>query len=598
MRTIRVMAVAATFFACGGAQSGKSHTSSQSAEESPLELSIERSEAKGDATPAPVISVMAKELDRSMAVLSQKAKPTTYFIGYQVTERQSARVKASRGALVSSGEHRRRTLDLDLRVGSYRLDNTRPLRGRRPSFRSRWGAYTSLPLDDNESALRSAIWLATDNAYRSAYADFIEVKANTSVKVETDDTSADFSREEQTEYYESPQILSIDRTAWEPKIKSYSSMLKRYPRGNSSSVRLTADVVNRYLVNSEGTRIQVSRAYYRLWFYISTNAADGMVLTRNESMELASLDEFPSDAEVRAKIDQVVDDLMALNKAPVADPYVGPAIIEGEAAGVLFHEIFGHRVEGHRQKDVEEGQTFAKKVGEEVMAPFIDVYDDPTIRALRGTLLNGHYQVDDEGVRSSRADLVQAGKLRGFLLSRSPTRGFDRSNGHGRRQAGLKVVARQGNLVVHPRKTVPPAELTKQLLAEVKRQGLPYGLRFTKVRGGFTTTRRRSAQAFRVMPVMVYRVYPDGREELMRGSNLEGTPLTSLTKILAASDDVEVFNGYCGAESGRVPVSATSPSILMEQVEIAKAAKEQDRPSILQPPSSSFENAPGAEVIR
>ncbi len=558
-----------------------------------LDMGIERLEFNGGAAPDPLIKAMRKEIDRSMAVLSQKAKPVTYFLSYQITDRQSAVVSASRGALIDSDKYRRRTLDVDLRIGSYRLDNTHPIRGQRFSFPSRWGQSALLPLEDNGMALRSAMWSATDDAYRSAYADFIRVSANNSVKVETNEKSASFSREYRSDYYQKPQELEIDLAAWEPKIKEYSALFKRYRPGNTSSVRLTADVVNRFLVNNEMAQAQVSRTYYRLSFSISTNAADGMVLTRNESFELSSLDEFPSDEEVKAKIDEVVDDLIALAQAPIADPYVGPAILEGQAAGVYFHEIFGHRVEGHRQENEDEGQTFAKKIGEKIMPSFIDVYDDPTIYSLRGTELSGHYQVDDEGVRAKKVDLVKDGELRGFLLSRVPMKGFGRSNGHGRRQEGMKVVARQGNLVVHPTKTVSPAELKKRLLAEVKRQGLPYGLRFTKVRGGFTTTRRRSTQVFRVMPVMVYRVYPDGREELVRGSNLEGTPLTSLTKILAAADDVAVFNGHCGAESGTVPVSAASPSLLMQQVEIAKAAKGQDRPTLLGPPSTVDEASGG-----
>ena len=222
----------------------------------------------------------------------------------------------------------------------------------------------------------------------------------------------------------------------------------------------------------------------------------------------------------------MIADLKALRRAPLADPYIGPAILEGRAAGVFFHEIFGHRVEGHRQKNDEEGQTFAKKIGEPIMPSFISVYDDPTLARIGDVDLNGFYRFDDEGVVAQRATLVDGGVLKGFLLSRSPTRGFHQSNGHGRRQEGRAVTSRQGNLVVEPKVAVPVAELRRRLREEAQRQGKPYGLLFRDISGGFTNTARGGPQAFKVLPIIVYRVWVDGRpDELVRGVDLVGTPL-------------------------------------------------------------------------
>jgi len=218
------------------------------------------------------------------------------------------------------------------------------------------------------------------------------------------------------------------------------------------------------------------------------------------------------------------------------------------------------------------------------MPGFISVYDDPTVLSLNGIPLNGFYRYDDEGVAAQRAPLIDHGVFRGFLMSRSPTRGFAHSNGHGRRQAGQDIVARQGNLIVDPARTTTPAELTRLLLEEVKRQGKPYGLRFRDIEGGYTGTEREMPQAFKVLPIIVYRVYPDGREEMVRGVDIEGTPLTSLSTILAAANDFDVFNGFCGAESGMVPVSASSPSLLLAQVEIARRQNEKNKPPILPAP--------------
>jgi predicted Zn-dependent protease len=288
-----------------------------------------------------------------------------------------------------------------------------------------------------------------------------------------------------------------------------------------------------------------------------------------------------------AAIDHVANDVSALLRAPEAEPFVGPAIFSGRAAGVFFHEIFGHRVEGHRQKDESEGQTFTKSVGTKVLPDFLSVVFDPTRRKIGAVDLNGWYDYDDEGVKAQPVTVVDKGVLQTFLMSRSPIHGFDHSNGHGRRQPGLEVVSRQSNLLVESTNTVTEAKLRQMLIAEIKKQNKPYGLYFRDITGGFTTTQRTGLQAFKVIPVIVYRVYADGRpDELVRGADIVGTPLASFAKILATSDKPEVFNGYCGAESGSVPVSAVSPAILVSEIEIEKKAKSQDRPPLLPEPTS------------
>src|SRR3954454_2699023 len=242
-----------------------------------------------------------------------------------------------------------------------------------------------------------------------------------------------------------------------------------------SGVTLQASSLTRWLVNSEGTIVQTGSNYVRVFLEANARADDGMELERFETFDAATLDGLGGSAEMDKAADAIIADLRALRKAPLAEPYAGPAILEGKAAGVFFHEIFGHRVEGHRQKSEEEGQTFAKKIGEPIMPTFVSVYDDPTLANLDGVDLNGFYRYDDEGVDARRATLVDAGILRGFLLSRSPIRGFSASNGHGRRQEGRTIVSRQGNLVVQPSLAVSPEELRRMLRDEARRQGKLYG---------------------------------------------------------------------------------------------------------------------------
>ena len=234
-----------------------------------------------------------------------------------------------------------------------------------------------------------------------------------------------------------------------------------------------------------------------------------------------------------------------------------------------------------------EGKTFKKKVGEPIMPRGFSVEDDPLIERLNGEPLNGVYQYDDQGVPARAVTVVEDGTFKEFLMSRSPIEGFGSSNGHGRRQAGFRAVSRQGNLMVRPAQMTDPEALKQALLREVERQKLPFGIRVRDVTGGETQTSAFDPQAFQVRLVLVFRVYPDGREELIRNVKLEGTPLSLLSNVVAASNDFAVFNGFCGAESGSVPVSAISPSLLVSKIELAKTPKGMDRPPLLPPPARS-----------
>jgi predicted Zn-dependent protease len=364
-------------------------------------------------------------------------------------------------------------------------------------------------------------------------------------------------------------------------------MFKGFPELLDGQAGFTSTVNNQYFVNSEGTSVRHGTVQFRLYLVGRTRAEDGMDFQRFESFDAHSIDGLPSEATVRTTVEKIVRDLKALRTAPVVDPYTGPAILSGRASGVFFHEIFGHRIEGQRNKNESEGQTFAKQVNQKILPDFISVVDDPTTEKVGTIDLNGHYTYDDEGVKARPVTVVEDGILRNFLLSRSPVAGFEESNGHGRKQPGYKAVGRQGNLIVKAANTVPMARLREMLIEQARLQGKQFGLLFDDISGGFTLTGRDSPQSFQVTPIMVYRVYVDGRpDELVRGADLIGTPLTSFSKILAASDKVDIFNGYCGAESGYVPVSAASPAILTTQIEVQKKAKSSVRMPLLPAPDA------------
>jgi len=537
-------------------------------------------------TSSPVLQAMRDELARSMQAL--KALPTPpYFLSYDVTELQSVQVGGAFGAITESQESRRRHLDLDLRVGDYRFDNTHAVRGGFPGMGRYFGfgdRFVQIPIDDDPRPIRAALWYQTDRHYREAIEQLMWVKTNAQLNVLPEDTSSDFSAEAPARYVEPAVRPAVDRRVWEAKIRHYTAPFARYGDIYEGSASLSVEVETRWYVNSEGAEIQTSQPIYRLYLSAYAKAADGMELPRYESFFAFTPQELPSDQSVLRAVERMITDLHALQRAPAIDPYTGPAILSGRASAVFFHEVFGHRVEGHRQKSEDEGQTFKNKVNEPILPDGFSVYFDPTLRRLGSSDLAGYYRYDDEGVNARRVVAVDHGVLKSFLMSRSPIAGFPRSNGHGRRQVGFAPVARQSNLIVEVARPHTRTELKEMLLDLIRREHKPFGLFFDDIEGGFTITGRGIPNAFNVLPVMVYRVFPDGREELVRGVDFIGTPLVTFSRITAADDSVEVFNGLCGAESGFVPVSAVSPGVLLAQVEVQKKEKSDERPPILPPP--------------
>ncbi|HRX84614.1 MAG TPA: metallopeptidase TldD-related protein [Phycisphaerae bacterium] len=538
------------------------------------------------ADPHPLLGLLADELQREMQGLETPDGTKPYFLQYTVTDESRCNVSAELGALADEQSGRQRALDVDLRCGDYALDNTRQIRGRGFSGGFDDGNNAAnLPLNGDPVATRQAIWLVTDQTFKDAVKRLAQVKANLSVKVEEEDQSADFSKEKPSDDIEPWLDQPVDTAPWVARIKKLSERFRAYPDIYDSRVTLTGRVTNTLLVNTEGSKLQYGRGWWRIGIQASTIADDGMELWQYKAFDAHTPDGLPDDATIAKAVDEVIKDVRALRAAPIVEPYTGPAILRNRATGVFFHEIFGHRIEGHRQKDVEEGQTFAKKLGQEVLPKFLTVVDDPSKKVFDGIELNGYYTYDDEAVPAQPVTLVDDGTLETFLMSRSPTRGVEHSNGHGRRQPGARVVARQGNLIVESDRQMPFDELRAKLLEECRKQNKDYGLLFEDISGGFTTTRRYGPQAFKVLPIIVYKVFVDGRpDELVRGVDIVGTPLTCFSRILATGNDPDVFNGVCGAESGSVPVSAIAPSILVEQIEVEKKQKAQDRPPILPAP--------------
>jgi TldD protein len=532
-------------------------------------------------TPDVVLATMQRELKRAFTALA-KTDPAPYFMSYATSDIDATAMLATNGGIIFSTSVGRRQGDVMMHVGSLALDNTH--NQNRPS-----GILSStLPLNNDSDAIARVLWQMTDREYEQASAAFAKVKTSTAVQADEEDKSPDFSTEAPVTHIDSTEYPAFTgQKMWEERIRKISRLFLKYPEVYTSAVLFTATRDRSYLATSEGTALVRPAAMMRLVIQAETRADDGTELLRVESYQGPTTEQLPGDAELEMKVAKMSADLKALRAAPSADPYAGPAMLSGRAAAVFFHEVLGHRLEGHRQRDENEGQTFTKKVNQLILPAFLSVTDDPTLKELNGTKLAGYYDYDDEGVPAQKVAAVENGVLKNFLMSRMPIKGFDHSNGHGRRQPGLMATGRQGNLIVTSTNMVKDSEVRQKFIEEIKKQGKPYGLYFDDIQGGFTLTQRALPQAFQVLPVMVYRVYADGRpDELVRGVDIVGTPLLSLNNIMVTGDTLQVFNGVCGAESGQVPVSAAAPSMLFSTIEVQKRKRGTDRPPILPPPDA------------
>jgi TldD protein len=529
-----------------------------------------------------LLSAMQGELRRAQVELG-KLSPAPYFLSYYVHDQMMTAAIGSRGSLLTSTRARRRSVDATMRIGTPALDNAHEA--------NRSSAISSgiLPLEDDKDAIAHELWRLTYEEYRKASNAYLKVKTDKEVHASEEDLSPDFSSEKPSNHsdYSNPSA-EPDQQTLEKIVRRYSSYFLQYPYIYSSAVIITAESGRNIFVSSEDSRLIAPAGGVRMAIEAETRAEDGMELLRVETFQAESLDHLPAETEILTRVKKMASDLKALRDAPVADPFDGPALLSGRAAAVFFHEVLGHRLEGGRQRGEQEGQTFTKRVNQQVLPEFLSVVDDPTMRTMNGVDLSGWYEFDDEGIPASRVELIRNGILKNFLMSRTPIKNFESSNGHGRAQAGLMPTGRQGNLIVISSRTVKDSELRQKLIDEVRKQGKPYGLYFEDIQGGFTLTQRTLPQSFQVLPVLVWRVFADGRpDELVRGVDIVGTPLATLNRILVTGESTNVFNGVCGAESGSILVSASAPALLFSEIEVQKRSHSLERPPILPPPEET-----------
>ncbi len=542
-----------------------------------------------------VLSAMTAELSRSADRLRLKGFEAPYFLSYQVKDLTRHEITGRYGAVFDDDARHDRTLYVDVRVGSYEFDSSGTddtalvLGGEGPS----WYAPKEAPLDGDTTALRNSLWLATDEKYKEALSAYFKKKSREIYRAAEDERAPSFSREVPARHVDPAQPFSFEASRWKEVVRSATALFRDHPDVFDSSVKVVAERQVRWFASTEGSALVTEQSIYGVHVQAVARAPDGQLLENGRDFYARTESELPSPSAVSEAVATVITQLEALRKAPAIDPYTGPAILEPEATGVLFHEAVGHRLEGERLDDDKDGQTYRGQIGQRVLPSFISIVDDPTMSSAGGVSLNGNYSFDEQGVPASRTVLVKDGKLETYLLSRKPVRPFERSNGHGRSQGSRAPMARMANLVVESSRRVSDVELKRMLMAEARRQGKPYGLVIRDITGGNTNTMSYGYQAFKGTPRLVYRVDArTGKEELVRGVELVGTPLTSVNKVQATSTSARVFNGFCGAESGYVPVSTVAPAALVGEIELQRVARANERSPILPSPWSEEARPP------
>lgn len=536
----------------------------------------------------PLLQALQSEMSRSVARLRLDDFEAPYFISYRLTDVRSTNFRASYGALTNSGGDRYRALAVDVRVGDYVDDNTSDDDGFYYDPRDE-DSYTYsrryAPIDNDTAALRQELWLLTDFRYKTALETFIGERGRRIQKVDKPDRPDDFSAAAKVDRLDQVDTLTIDKKRWENIVRTISARFKSQPLIHASDVDFMATAQIRYLLTSEGTRLRTNLHNYSLAISVETRADDGMPISLETVWKSHMASGMPDSASVAFAADSLAQLLLQLREAPIMEPYTGAAIIRRGASGVFFHEALGHRLEGHRTRRESEGHTFKHKMNQRIIPDFLDVYDDPTQKSAAGTELYGNYEYDDEGVRAQRTPLVEKGVLNGFLMCRTPIKDIKTSNGHGRGDMWNEPVSRMGSLFVTTSTPVSYDALRAQLLEKCKLDGKEYGLVFEDIAAGETNTSSYGVQTLRVRPRVVKKVYvDDGREELVRGVELIGTPLAVLESIQALGNDPGVFNGVCGAESGWVSVSAIAPSVLVGEIEVQRMDRNLKRGPILPPP--------------
>ncbi len=557
-----------------------------------------------------ILRAMRDELDRSRQLrVIGGSDEAPYFISYTLNDVDTHRVNASMGAAISVSHNRLRVPSVQVRVGSYDFDDTGHIYS---------GIYTgsrldgAWPLDDSYQNLREALWLATDRAYKTALESIARKRAALNSANAPAEKLADFSKADPVRSIGKITHKKFDDAAWESRIVKLSAVYNAYPEVLSSFVDFQELEGATYIANNEGTAIRYADNLTMLHSKAEGQAPDGMMVRDSLSIQDTDIERMPGEAEIRKALTAVAENIRALTKAPAGSAFSGPTLFEPAAAAQLLAQLIGENLAVPR-KPLTEGRPInflpselESKIGSRILPEWIDITDDATQTTWNGRALPGNFPFDDEGVAPKPVSVVEKGVLKSFLTTRQPIKGFNSSNGHARLPGGYGAKsAAISNLFVKANQTTPLADLKKKLIEMCKDRGKPYGMLVRKLDFPFSgnaqelrqlaSTGGQGGGSVRPVspPVLLYRVYPDGREELVRGLRFRGVSSRSLRDVLAASQESAVFDfvnnafplAMLGAGGYLAPAAVIAPGLLFDEIEFDLPQEQLPKPPIVPPPT-------------
>ncbi len=553
-----------------------------------------------------VLRAMRDELERSRKLRLVENDPP-YYIEYALDELNSTSLVATEGAIVSSNENISRIPRVQVRVGDYSFDNTNYMF----SDFFAGGGGGRVPVDNSYDVIRHHFWLSTDRAFKGSV-EAISRKRAALRNITQQEKLNDFSKAEPVKLYKQSTKVVKKQAEWTRMMRELSGLFADYPKVTRSQVEMDVSYATSYFVNSEGTELRYPDDLFYVRVRASAQAKDGMPVRDAAVFQSRTLERLPSAQEIRQGVIEVAKTITALTEAPAAEDYSGPVLIEGAASGQLFAQLLGASLGLSRRPVNEPGRNIPLptselegRMGSRILPEWMDVVDDPTQTSYKGHELQGYYPVDMEGVAPKPLTVVEKGSVKNFLMTRLPVRGFEGSNGRARLPGpfGSKA-AIFTNLFVQAKESVPASDLKKKLLDMVAQRGKPYGIIIRKLdfpaSGAMEEIRRQStANGQRggssrpsSLPTLIYRIYPDGREELVRGLRFRTLNVRTLRDIVAASSEETIFdfigNGSALPVMGQGGYVSThtvvAPSVLFEDLELEKREEDWPKLPIVPPP--------------
>jgi TldD protein len=550
----------------------------------------------------PVLRAMRDEIDRSRKLTVSNLE-APYFVRYLLDEADMFEVTASLGGLMSVREDHMRQPDVEVRVGDYKFDNTNFIG---MGFGSRYD-LGRFPLENSYPVLRRYFWLATDSAYKSAV-EQISRKRAALRNIEQSSVPDDLAHAEPVHVVRDFHPLAIDRDAWSSRARSLSGLFAGYPGIRDSRVELEASAGGYYLLNSEGTEVKAPEDVVVLRVRAMAQASDGMSVRDTLTFHAVDAARMPPPAEMERAVKEMAARVTDLASAPKGEDYSGPVLFEDVASPQLFAQVLGENLALGRRPEGGRGAAgptseLEGRMGARILPDSFTVVDDPTQKEWRGRPLFGTYEVDREGVMAQPLRLVEKGVLKSYLLTRQPVRGFSNSNGRARMDGAFGAsTAGISNMFVTSSESVPAGDMKKKLIELIQQRSKPYGIVVRKLdfpAAAPTDELRRlmaaSPGAVHPLgaPTLVYKVFPDGHEELVRGMRFHGVNVRSLKDILVAGDDNIVFEfmnnaapfAMIGAGGFTSEACVVAPSIIVDDLELQPIDDEQPKLPLVSAPA-------------